>query len=236
MYDRGGMPDTVCRDPDAMGAGKHEAPQMTRGRRVRTKICGITRVADAHAAIEAGADALGFVFYQGSPRYIEPLSAQQIISRIAPFPAKVGLFVNPDREFVSAVLAGVALDLLQFHGEEAPGFCGSFGKPYIKAVRMKPGVDLHGVCRRYAGAAALLLDSYSDTDHGGTGTCFDWNQIPGDLTLPVILAGGLTAENVHRAITTCRPYAVDVSSGVELDKGVKDKAAMSAFLREVSHA
>ena len=208
---------------------------MTLERRVRTKICGITRVEDAQAAIEAGADALGFVFYRGSPRCIEPLPAQGIISRIAPFPAKVGLFVDPERDFVAAVLAGVSLDLLQFHGDEAPEFCGSFGKPYIKAVRMKPGIDLHGVCRRYAGAAALLLDSYSDTDHGGTGTSFDWNQIPGDLTLPVILAGGLTVENVRRAIAAYRPYAVDVSSGVELDKGVKDKVAISAFIREVSH-
>ncbi len=209
---------------------------MTVERRVRTKICGITRAEDARAAIEAGADALGFVFYQASPRYVAPHSAQEIISRIAPFPAKVGLFVDPDREFVDAVLAQVALDILQFHGDEDPAFCNSFGKPYIKAVRMKPGIDLHGVCRRHAGAAALLLDSYSDTGHGGTGTVFDWNSIPADLTRPVILAGGLTTANVSRAIAACKPYAVDVSSGVELDKGVKDKDAITAFIREVTHA
>ncbi len=209
---------------------------MTVERRVRTKICGITRAEDARAAIEAGADALGFVFYQASPRYVAPHSAQEIISRIAPFPAKVGLFVDPDREFVDAVLAQVALDVLQFHGDEDPAFCSSFGKPYIKAVRMKPGIDLHGVCRRHAGAAALLLDSYSDTGHGGTGTVFDWNNIPADLTRPVILAGGLTTANVSRAIAACKPYAVDVSSGVELDKGVKDKDAITAFIREVTHA
>ena len=209
---------------------------MTVERRVRTKICGITRTEDARAAIEAGADALGFVFYRASPRYLAPHSAQEIISRIAPFPAKVGLFVDPDREFVDAVLAQVALDVLQFHGDEDPGFCSSFGKPYIKAVRMKPGIDLHAVCRRHAGAAALLLDSYSDTGHGGTGTVFDWNSIPGDLTRPVILAGGLTTANVSRAIAACKPYAVDVSSGVELDKGVKDKDAITAFIREVTHA
>ena len=209
---------------------------MTVERRVRTKICGITRAEDARAAIEAGADALGFVFYRASPRYVAPHSAQEIISRIAPFPAKVGLFVDPDREFVDAVLAQVALDVLQFHGDEDPGFCSSFGKPYIKAVRMKPGIDLHGVCRRHAGAAALLLDSYSDTGHGGTGTVFDWNNIPADLTRPVILAGGLTTANVSRAIAACKPYAVDVSSGVELDKGVKDKDAITAFIREVTHA
>ena len=134
---------------------------MAGERRVRTKICGITRVEDARAAIEAGADALGFVFYRASPRYVAPHSAQEIISRIAPFPAKVGLFVDPDREFVNAVLAQVALDLLQFHGDEEPGFCGSFGKPYIKAVRMKPGIDLHAVCpapcRRRGPAAGQLL-------------------------------------------------------------------------------
>ncbi|MCY4362390.1 MAG: phosphoribosylanthranilate isomerase [Gammaproteobacteria bacterium] len=209
---------------------------MTVERRVRTKICGITRAEDARAAIEAGADALGFVFYQASPRYVAPHSAQEIISRIAPFPAKVGLFVDPDREFVDAVLAQVALDVLQFHGDEDPAFCSSFGKPYIKAVRMKPGIDLHTVCRRHAGAAALLLDSYSDTGHGGTGTVFDWNNIPADLTRPVILAGGLTTANVSRAIAACKPYAVDVSSGVELDKGVKDKDAITAFIREVTHA
>ena len=176
---------------------------MAGERRVRTKICGITRVEDARAAIEAGADALGFVFYRASPRYVAPHSAQEIISRIAPFPAKVGLFVDPGREFVNAVLAQVALDLLQFHGDEQPDFCGSFGKPYIKAVRMKPGIDLHAVCRRHAGAAALLLDSYSETGHGGTGAVFDWNDIPGDLTRPVILAGGLTAANVSKAIAAC---------------------------------
>ena len=206
---------------------------MTAARRVRTKICGITSIEDAHAAIEAGADALGFVFYQASPRYIAPLHAQEIISRIAPFPAKVGLFVNPDRDFVSAVVAGVALDILQFHGDEAPEFCGSFDKPYIKAVRMKPGIDLHVVSRRYGDAAALLLDSYSETGRGGTGTSFDWSKIPGDLTRPVILAGGLTVANVSRAIAACNPYAVDVSSGVERDKGVKDRTKMIAFIREI---
>ncbi len=208
---------------------------MSDDRRVRTKICGITRIEDARAAIDAGADALGFVFYQASPRYIAPLSAQEIISQLAPFPAKVGLFVNPDRDFVSAVLARVALDVLQFHGDEDPVFCSSFDKPYIKAVRMKHNIDLHVVCRRYADAAALLLDSYSDSGHGGTGICFDWSKIPEDLSRPIILAGGLTVANVRRAIAACKPYAVDVSSSIELDKGIKDKQAISAFIGEVSH-
>lgn len=222
--------------PGAPGAGTGEAESMTAARRVRTKICGITRAEDAEAAIEAGADALGFVFYRPSPRYVAPHSAQQIISRIAPFPARVGLFVDPGRDFVNAVLAQVALDILQFHGDEDPAFCGSFNKPYIKAVRMQPGIDLHAACRRHAGAAALLLDSYSETGRGGTGAVFDWDSIPGDLTRPVILAGGLTSANVSRAIAACKPYAVDVSSGVELDKGIKDKDAITAFIREVTHA
>ena len=207
---------------------------MTPGQRVRTKICGITRIEDARAAIDAGADALGFVFYQASPRYIAPRPAQEIISRLAPFPAKVGLFVNPDREFVSAVLETVNLDFIQFHGDEDPGFCRSFNRPYIKAVRMEQDVDLREMCRHYADAAALLLDSYSETAHGGTGTCFDWSLIPAGLSKPVILAGGLTVANVGRAIAAYKPYAVDVSSGVELDKGVKDKTKIIAFIREVS--
>ncbi len=207
---------------------------MSLERRVRTKICGITRVEDARAAIDAGADALGFVFYQASPRYIAPRPAQEIISQLAPFPAKVGLFVDPDREIVSAVLKTANLDIIQFHGDEEPGFCRSFDRPYIKAVRMEHGVDLHEMCRHYADAAALLLDSYSETVHGGTGTCFDWSLIPAELSKPIILAGGLTVANVGRAVAACKPYAVDVSSGVELDKGIKDKAEIIAFIREVS--
>ena len=175
-----------------------------------------------------------FVFYQASPRCIAPRPAQEIISRLAPFPAKVGLFVDPDREFVSAVLETVNLDIIQFHGDEDPGFCRSFNRPYIKAVRMEQDVDLREMCRHYADAAALLLDSYSETAHGGTGTCFDWSLIPAGLSKPVILAGGLTVANVGRAIAAYKPYAVDVSSGVELDKGVKDKTKIIAFIREVS--
>jgi len=206
---------------------------MTPGRRVRTKICGITRIEDARAAIDAGADALGFVFYRASPRYIAPRPARNIINRLAPFPAKVGLFVDPDRDFVSAVLETVSLDIIQFHGDEEPAFCRSFDRPYIKAVRMAQDVDVQEMCRHYADAAALLLDSYSETAHGGTGAGFDWSLIPAGLSKPIILAGGLTVANVGRAIAACKPYAVDVSSGVELDKGVKDKTKMIAFIREV---
>ena len=206
---------------------------MSMKRRVRTKICGITRVEDARAAIDAGADALGFVFYQASPRYIAPLTAQEIIRQLAPFPAKVGLFVDPDREYVSAVLETVRLDIIQFHGDEEPGFCRSFDRPYIKAVKMKRDIDLQEMCRHYADATALLLDSYSETAHGGTGTCFDWSLIPAELSKSIILAGGLTVTNVGRAIAAYKPYAVDVSSGVELDEGIKDKDKMTAFIREV---
>ena len=199
----------------------------------RIKICGITRSEDARAAVDAGAHALGFVFYHASPRYIEPAAARDIISGLPPFTAGVGLFVDPERSFVSAVLETVPLDIIQFHGNEDPEFCGSFGKPYIKAVSMTPGIDLHQASRRYAGASALLLDSHSETVPGGTGMSFDWSIIPPGLSRPVILAGGLTAANVRRAIEVCRPYAVDVSSGIELDKGIKDKGAMLAFIREV---
>ena len=199
----------------------------------RIKICGITRGEDARAAVDAGAHALGYVFYRASPRYIEPSAARDIITRLPPFTTSVGLFVDPERAFVSSVLETAPLDVMQFHGDEEPDFCGSFRRPYIKAVRMKPDVDLHKVCRRYPDAAALLLDGYSGTAPGGTGMSFDWSIIPSGLPIPVILAGGLTAANVRRAIEVCKPYAVDVSSGVELDKGIKDKGAMIAFIREV---
>ena len=199
----------------------------------RVKICGITRGEDAHAAVDAGAHALGFVFYRPSPRYIEPPAARDIINGLPPFTTSVGLFVDPQRSSVSAVLETVPLDVVQFHGNEDPAFCGSFSRPYIKAVRMKPGIDLHQACRRYAGASALLLDTHSETVPGGTGMSFDWGIIPPDLSRPIVLAGGLTTANVRRAIEVCRPYAVDVSSGVELDKGIKDKEAMTAFIREV---
>ena len=199
----------------------------------RIKICGITRREDARAALDAGAHALGYVFYRASPRYIEPSAAREIIIRLPPFTTNVGLFVDPERAFVSSVLETVSLDIIQFHGNEEPEFCSSFRRPYIKAVRMKPDIDLHEMCRRYADAAALLLDSYSGAAPGGTGVRFDWSKIPPGLSRPIILAGGLTAANVRRAISACSPYAVDVSSGVELDKGIKDKGAMIAFIREV---
>lgn len=203
---------------------------------VRVKVCGITRVEDALAAAAAGAQALGFVFYPPSPRFVAPGDARAIITRLPPLITRVGLFVDADPAFIHSVLATVPLDVIQFHGDEAPDFCAGFDKPYLKAVRMKPGVDLHEVCARYADASALLLDGYADAAPGGTGTRFDWNRVPPDLPRPVILAGGLTAANVRQAIAACRPAAVDVSSGVELAKGIKDKHAMTEFIREVACA
>lgn len=206
--------------------------------RVRTKICGITRLEDAQAAIAAGADALGFVFFPDSPRFIAPARAQALIRRLPPFPARAGLFVNPVRDQVAAVLEQVPLDALQFHGDEEPDFCASFGRPYIKAVRMKEGVDLDAVREQHAGAAALLLDSYAETAPGGSGQTFDWRRAPAGFSLPLILAGGLTPDNVRRAIAQAgsRPYAVDVSSGVERRAGLKDIAKMTAFINEATHA
>lgn len=206
--------------------------------RVRTKICGLTRLEDAQAAIAAGADALGFVFFPDSPRFIAPARAQALVRRLPPFPARTGLFVNPDRRQVAAVLEQVPLDALQFHGDEAPDFCASFGRPYIKAVRMKEDVDLDAVRKQHAGAAALLLDSYAETVPGGSGQTFDWRRAPAGLSLPLILAGGLTPDNVRHAIAQAgsRPYAVDVSSGVERRPGLKDMAKMTAFINEATHA
>lgn len=206
--------------------------------RVRTKICGITRLEDAQAAIAAGADALGFVFFPASPRFIAPARAQALIRQLPPFPARVGLFVNPDRDQVAAVLEQVPLDALQFHGDEEPDFCAGFGRPYIKAVRMKEDVDLDAVREQHAAAAALLLDSYVATAPGGSGQTFDWRRAPAGLALPLILAGGLTPDNVRHAIAQAgsRPYAVDVSSGVERRAGLKDNAKMTAFINEATHA
>lgn len=206
--------------------------------RVRTKICGITRLEDAQGAIAAGADALGFVFFPDSPRFIAPARAQALIRRLPPFPARTGLFVNSSRAQVAAVLEQVPLDALQFHGDEEPDFCASFGKPYIKAVRMKEDVDLYAIGERHAGAAALLLDSYAAAAPGGSGQTFDWRRVPARFSLPLILAGGLTPDNVRHAIAQSgsRPYAVDVSSGVERRAGIKDIAKMTAFINEATHA
>ncbi len=202
--------------------------------RTRVKICGITRVQDALAAAKAGADAIGLVFYDGSPRHVTVDRAAQIVAALPPCVTVVGLFVNAPRAQVEAVLAAVPIDLLQFHGEETPSACRGYGRRYIKAVRMREGVDLTTEVGRYSDAAALLLDAYVPDRHGGTGTRFDWSRVPRELDKPLILAGGLTPDNVVQAITQARPYAVDVSGGVEAAKGIKDETKMRAFVRNVN--
>ncbi len=199
----------------------------------RVKICGITRVEDGLAAASAGADAIGLVF-AASPRQVTADQARAIVAVLPPFIKVVGLFVDAPAATVREVLGRVPLDLLQFHGNETPEDCQKFGRPYIRAIRMAPGVDLAVEARRYAQAAGLLLDTYDPQLAGGTGATFDWTRVPRDLNKPVILAGGLTPENVARAVQAVRPYAVDVSSGVEQSKGVKDAAKIAAFIRNVA--
>ena len=204
--------------------------------RTRVKICGITRLEDALAAVRAGADAIGLVFYAPSPRAVTAARAARIIQRLPPFVSSVGLFVNATADAVAATLEQVPLDLLQFHGEETPAVCESHGRPYIKAVRMRPGIDLRELERQYSRALGLLLDSYQPGKPGGTGTTFDWGCIPQALRGRIILAGGLSPDNVEAAIGQVHPYAVDVSGGVEQEKGIKDEEKIRAFMRGVERA
>lgn len=204
--------------------------------RTRVKICGITRVEDGLAACEAGADALGFVFYAPSPRNVDPRVAREILAVLPPFVTAVGLFVDPEPAFVESVLRAARLDLLQFHGDETPEQCESFGLPFIKAVRMRPGVDLLEYARRFDRARGLLLDAYVSGTQGGTGTRFDWKLIPAGIRLPIVLSGGLDPENVGEAIRQVRPAAVDVSSGVEAVKGIKDPQRILRFTQGVRNA
>ncbi|WP_340051920.1 phosphoribosylanthranilate isomerase [Pseudomonas proteolytica] len=200
---------------------------------VRSKICGITRMEDALAAVEAGADAIGFVFYAKSPRAVTVQQARAIIAGLPPFVTTVGLFVNASACELNETLDAVPLDLLQFHGDETPDECAGYHRPYIKALRVKPGDDIAASCTAYAGASGILLDAYVEGIPGGTGEAFDWSLIPQGLSKPIILAGGLCAENVAQAIAQVRPYAVDVSGGVEQGKGIKDSAKIRAFMQAV---
>lgn len=200
------------------------------------KICGITRVEDALAAARAGAHAIGLVFYAPSPRYVTPAKAAEIISSLPPFITAVALFVDAQPEEVRAVLAEAPVQLLQFHGAEPPDLCREFARPYVKTVRMKPGVDLLQYARDFRDARALLLDSHVEGLHGGSGAAFDWGLIPRGLPLPVILSGGLTVKNVTQAVRSVRPSAVDVSSGVESAKGIKDARKIAAFIKGVRDA
>lgn len=207
---------------------------------VRIKICGMTRQSDIEAAVANGADALGFVLWAGSARAIDGAALANLSAGVAPFVTRVGLFVDPTAAEVDAALDH--LDLLQFHGDESPAFCAGFGKPWIKALRMRDDIDLPRACERYDEAGALLLDAYRPGMPGGTGETFDWARIPGDLPKPVILAGGLTPDNVSEAIARVRPYAVDVSGGVEAQgesgvlKGIKDPLSIRAFCERVHAA
>jgi len=204
--------------------------------RTRVKICGITREEDARAAVTAGCDAIGLVFYRPSPRYVSPERAAQIVASLPPFVSVVGLFVDAEPEDILQVMKLVRLDLLQFHGNESPEACERFDLPYMKAIRVKPDTNLLQYAEQFKHAQALLLDAFIEGVPGGTGQVFDWNIIPKTLPLPVVLAGGLSPDNVEQAVRQVRPYAVDVSGGVELNKGIKDAAKIAAFMRGVSDA
>ena len=203
----------------------------------RVKICGITREQDALAVAASGADAIGFVFYARSPRHVSIEQAARLAAVLPPFVTVVGLFVNAEAQFVRDVLASVSLDVLQFHGDETPEFCEQFCKPYLKAIRVRPGVDLLQCASEFASAQGLLLDAYVDGVPGGTGAVFEWSLIPEALRPRIILSGGLDERNVADAIMKVSPYAVDVSSGVEAGegtlKGIKDEAKIARFMHEV---
>lgn len=204
--------------------------------RTRIKICGVTSVADALRCADAGADAVGLVFYPRSPRCVTVERAAEIVRALPPFVTAVGLFVNPQPADVDAVLASCPVGLLQFHGDESPEFCARFGHPYLKALRVQPGVDLLECLRPYEAASGWLLDAFREGEYGGTGTAFDWNLVPPGLARPVVLSGGLSPENVSEAVRRVRPWAVDVSSGVESAKGIKDPARVAAFIAGVRNA
>lgn len=200
---------------------------------VRSKICGITRVEDALVAAEAGADAIGLVFYARSPRAVSVQQARAIIAALPPFVTTVGLFVNASRCELNELLEAVPLDMLQFHGDESPADCEGYHRPWFKALRVGNGEEIAAQVARYPNASAILLDTFVAGVPGGTGERFDWSLIPPALSKPLILAGGLTADNVQQAIAQVRPYAVDVSGGVEASKGIKDADKVATFIQRV---
>ena len=204
--------------------------------RTRIKICGFTRPDDAREAARLGVDAIGLVFYAPSPRAVDVTQARTIVDALPPFVTTVGLFVDAPADEVRGVLERLPLDLLQFHGDEAPDYCAQFGRPWLKAIRMRGDIDLREEAERYREARGLLLDAYRPGTPGGTGEAFEWERVPRDLALPVVLAGGLDPENVAQAIATVRPYAVDLSGGVESAKGIKDVARMAALVAAVRAA
>jgi phosphoribosylanthranilate isomerase len=206
----------------------------------RVKICGITRVEDARAAVDAGADAIGLVFYPKSSRYIEPPAAVNIARAAGPFVTVVGLFVNASAEEVISTMSEVDLDLLQFHGDEDAVYCEQFGRPYLKALRMKPGLDVAEVMSQYPSASGFLFDAWNKEKYGGTGETFDWarlshlNDGPYSNNSALILAGGLTPDNVAEAVAVTKPYAVDVSGGVELSPGIKSEQLIKQFINRAT--
>lgn len=204
--------------------------------RTRVKVCGITREPDAISAAEHGADAIGFILWRPSARYIEPVRAGSIANALPAFVTPVCVFVDPTPDEVEAALECVPAATLQFHGEESPDFCARFGRPYIKAARMRPGLNLIEYFAPYGHAASWLVDAFDERTYGGTGTSFDWNLLPGGLAKPWILSGGISAESVTGAIRRLRPWGVDVSSGVESAKGIKDAEKIAAFIAGVRNA
>ena len=201
--------------------------------RTRIKICGISQPEHARIAVAAGADAIGLVFYPASPRAVTVQQAQAIVSEVPPFVSVVGLFVDAPRVEVESILKQTRLDVLQFHGNETDEACRGYGRPYIKALRMQPDIDVIAMCNQYPEAGAILLDTYEPGVAGGTGRAFDWSSIPEGMPHPLILAGGLTPENVALAVRQVKPFAVDVSGGVELQKGIKDPVKICRFIEEV---
>jgi len=201
--------------------------------RTRIKICGITRAEDAKAVVDAGADAIGLVFYPPSPRAVSIQQAQEVVADVPAFVTVTALFVNPSVEEVQSVLDGVRIDLIQFHGDEDDDFCRQFGHPYIKALRVRQASDVVALCLRFPSALAVLLDSYKPGVPGGTGETFDWSLVPATPPKPIILAGGLDPENVNHAIDVVHPFALDVSGGVEAAKGIKDHGKITKFVNEV---
>lgn len=203
---------------------------------MRIKICGITSVNDVLAAINAGADAIGLVFYAASPRAVSITQARQIALSAGPFVSVTGLFVDADPEFILSVLDQVPLQLLQFHGGESEEYCASFKRPYLKAIRMRPELDVHAEIARFSSASGILLDAYRPGVPGGTGETFDWARVPRESSVPIVLAGGLTPSNVGAAIAATSLYGVDVSGGVESAPGKKDHKKIASFINNARRA
>jgi len=202
--------------------------------RTRVKICGFTQVQDAVAAANLGVDAIGLVFYPPSPRNVSIEQAIEIVNALPAFVTVVALFVDEQEAQIREVLDKVSIDCLQFHGDESVAACELYNKPYMKAIRVKPELDIMAIAKEYQNAAALLLDAYHPGIKGGSGSQFDWNLIPQNCSLPVVLAGGLQVDNAKQAVESVRPYALDISSGVESSKGIKDVAKMAAFIQAIN--